>query len=424
VFFHGLYVVPTQYPIPPSTADGGPVGDSYSAFGSVMGASLVSNLAADGWVVLSVPAQEDTYPLIPSGGLYNDVANDSTYGARYLSSTLKTFDHIRLYIQQTYGSSWPILVGGFSIGGWRATKIASSRSSQVVGVFSHQPASIFETVSNNYTPGYNFGLLNWSGLDDVATLLNTCKVPVIIGYSSGDQAVYTGGNSTAATVNGGGVGVAAASVTALTVSGGSTSFSATSGSTIVVAGLTGGTSGGQAVYTYTGFTAGAFTGLSLVSGSGTVNVGCAVKQGMIDSFMTNARAAGVNALRNSGTEVHSLAVTDTGAYYAGTATTITAINTATTLQLTTTQAAASATADQYLTSGSCAIVDTTGTWHTFTFSGTTPPNLTGVSITGSGFIAAGAPIVNTGSAITGGFSRMSYPYWVSTVVDPSCPRVL
>jgi hypothetical protein len=417
VYFHGLYVSPVQFPLPV------PVTDSYNAAGSGFANSLCTNLANDGWVVLAVPAQEDTYVGVPSGGIYNDVLNDSTYGARYNTSTLHVWTHIYTYIQQTYGVNWPILMAGFSLGGWRATNIAQAYASQIIGCFSHQPASVFETVRAAYTPGYQFGNLNWSGANDNSTELNTVSDPIMIGYSTGDTAVWYGGNSTVATINGATTALAAASVTDLTVSGGNTNFNASSGSQLLVTGLVGGTSQGRATYTYTGYSAGAFTGLSLIAGSGTVGVGALAVQSYIDTFITNGVAKGRAITRNQGTEVHGLGVTDSGAYYAGTATTISAINTATTLQITATQASANATANQYLTSGACAIQDTAGVWHPLTFTGTTSPNLTGVVISGSGSIAAQAPICNTGTAITGGTSFMSYPYWVSTVIDPNYPKV-
>jgi len=75
-----------------------------------------------------------------------------------------------------------------------------------------------------------------------------------------------------------------------------------------------------------------------------------------------------------------------------------------------------------LISTKCSIMDSTGTWHVVTFSGSTSPNLTGASIAGTGTINAGAPIVNTGTAITGGFSNQSYPYWVSQTLDGTYPK--
>ena len=417
VYYHGLYPAAVQFPIPPS------ITDVYGAFGSAMVATLCTNLAYDGWIVICPPAQEDTSAIIPPGSVYLDAQNDSGYGARYLASTLHTWDHIYEYIQQTYGN-WPVVVGGSSIGGTAALEVVAGRAGQLVGYFASIPLTIFETLVPSYTPGYTYADLNWSGIDLGPTLLNAITVPGAIQYATADNAVWWGGDSTLATVNGGTSGIAAASVTACTVSGGSTNFENASGAYVTLTGLTAGTSQGRATYTYTGFSAGAFTGMSLVSGSGSVVVGVTVVQSTADSMLTNALGASQPVTRISSGETHSFSITDSGAYYAGAATTISALNTLTTLQITPTQASCQGIAAQALISTKCAIQDTGGAWHVVTFSGVSTPNLTGVSIAGSGSIAANAPIMNTGTAITGGFSNQSIPYWVNQVLDPSYPATL
>jgi hypothetical protein len=430
VLHHGLYNTTLSTPLPPGAVASNQDG-TYSVFGSLYVASLCNNLAYDGWVVLLVPGQEDTYAANPSNGVQADVLADSANGLRYQNSTLHTWDHIYQYIQQTYGN-WPIISGGISLGGWRSTTVAQYRPQQIVGSFSLQPASVFENL-NNYITGWSG--INFSGMNDTATELNTITTPSLIGYSSGDAAVWQGGNSTVATINGGTTAVAAASVTSLTVSGGSTAFYAP-GVTgyVLLTGLTGGTGtqAGRAVYSYTGYSAGAFTGLTYQTPNaaytgtpGSVGVGAVAVQAFTDSFITNAVAAGKSVTRNAGTDPHGVSLVFTGAYYNGSATTISAINTATTLQITTNQATTPTTdTNQCLPTGSaaCAIMDNTGTWHDLTYSGITSPNMTGVSIAGSGSIDRGAPIVSKGTAITGGYSNMSIPYWVNTVIDPSYPK--
>ena len=414
VFFSGLYIAPVAVCAPPVLAD------AFSGLGSTYAASLANNLATDGWIVLAVPAQEDSFSGVPTGGIYTDMQNDTGYGARYLASTLHVWDHVYQYIQQTYGSV-PIIVCGTSLGGWRTLQVAANRTSQIVGYFAHDPVTIWETVWNAYTPGYTFGTLNFSGADIGPTFLAGVTVPGMVGYGTIDNAVYWGGNSTLATVNGSTTPVAIGSVTALTVAGGSVNFLNSANGFITVTGLTGGTSQGRATLKYTAYSAGAFTGVTLVGGSGTLPVGAGVLQSNTDSILLN----NTTITRMSTGQPHSLGVTDSGAYYAGTATTIASINTATTLQITggtNGQAAAAAIPAQYLISGACAIQDTAGVWHPFTFGGTSSPNLTTVVVSGSGSIAAGAPICNTGSVISGGFSNMSYPYWVNTVLDPKYPR--
>jgi hypothetical protein len=427
VFMHGLYVAAIAAAVPPSTLTGGPVGDNYGAFGSVYGNSLCTNLANDGWVVLAVTAQEDTFAGVPSTGVYNDVAADSGYGVRYQNSTLRTWDHVVSYIQQTYGD-WPIIAAGFSVGGWRATTIAQARPQTVKAVISHQPASVFENVATIFTPGANFGLVNWSGADDVGTELNGISCPALVGYSSGDNAVWYAGNSTVATINGGTTGIAAASVTAMTVTGGTTNFFGAGAGNVTLTGLTGGTSQGRATYAYTTYSAGSFTGMTLVGGSGTVPVGAVAVQGYTDTICTNAVAAGKSVTRNQGIDVHSLSLGFTGAYYTGTGLTLVAgANTGLTVPITAAQAATPLGATQGLLAGACAIQDNAGVWRPITaIGGITTPNLTGVTITGPGSgtatIATNAPICNTGTAITGGYSNMAIPYWVNTVIDPSYPK--
>jgi hypothetical protein len=360
--------------------------------------------------------------------MQQDVANDSGYGARYQASTLHTWDHVYQYVQQTYGN-WPIIMGGNSMGGWRATTIAQARPQQLVGIFSHQPASVFETVSSAYV-GSTFATTNWSGMDDIATELNSISCPALVGYSPNDSAATAGGNSVVATINGSTTGVAAASVTSLTVSGGSTNFYTAGSGTILLTGLTGGTGSmaNRATYTYTSYSAGSFTGLTYLAGSGTVGVGAAAVQSYVDDICTNAVSAGKSVTRNAGTDLHGLSLGFTGAYYTGTGITLSAgSNTGLTVPITAAQAQTPLGAPQGLIAGACAVQDTTGTWRPITaIGGISSPNLTGVTITGPGSgtatIANGAPICNTGTAITGGYSNMSIPYWVNTVIDPSYPR--
>ena len=134
VYMHGLYTSAQQFPVPPGVID------SYSTgIAALMPNSHCLNLAALGYVVLAVTAQEDTYAGNPMIGVYNDAAS-STNGARYLASTLHTWDHVYQYIQQTYGynsgtsTAWatsggvPIFLTGFSIGSWRSLQILQNRT--------------------------------------------------------------------------------------------------------------------------------------------------------------------------------------------------------------------------------------------------------------------------------------------------------
>jgi pimeloyl-ACP methyl ester carboxylesterase len=411
VFMHGLYVAAVAAAVPPSTLTGGPVGDFYFYSGSVYGNSLCTNLANDGWVVLAVTAQEDTFAGVPSVGVYNDVAADSGNGARYQASTLRTWDHVVQYIQQTYGSAWPIIAAGHSLGGWRATTIAQARPQTVKAVISHQPASVFENISAAFTTPVTFANLNWSGMNDTGTELNGITCPALIGYSTADTVVAYAGNTTAVSLVTG----------TLTLT--STSGFLTGGGQVLLTGLTGSTSGGRQTLSYTAVSGATLTGCAVVAGNGTITSGVSTAvQGYTDTICTNAVAAGKAVTRTQGTDPHSLSLGFAGAYYAGTATTITALNTLTTLQITATQAQTPFGSTQSLISGACSIQDTVGVWHAITYTGVTSPNLTGVVIAGTGSIATNAPICNTGTAITGGYTNMSIPYWVNTVIDPSYPK--
>ena len=95
------------------------------------------------------------------------------------------------------------------------------------------------------------------------------------------------------------------------------------------------------------------------------------------------------------------------------------------------QAATPLGATQGLLAGACAIQATAtvggaAIWCPITvIGGIASPNLTGVTITGptgGASVATNAMICNTGTAITGGYTNMSIPYWVNTVIDPSYPK--
>ena len=401
VMFHGLYLAAQAVPVPPALYD------TYSPFGSLYSLTQAANLATDGWVVINVPAPEDAYNGVPGTGVYNDVAADVNNGGRWLQTNLHAWDHVYQYIQNTYGN-WPIMVVGESLGGWRALEIAINRTSQIVGYVASQPATIFETVGTLYTTPSNFGLLNWSGADLGPSALNAVTIPGMVQYSTVDTAVWWAGNTTATSLVAGTLTLAS-----------TTGFEAAGN--VLLTGLTGGT--GRQVLAYTAVAGATLTGCTVVSGSGTIAAGVSVaQQSTTDAMITAGQVAGKPITRISAASPHGLNLDQTGAYYAGATTTIAALNTLTTVQMTTAQAATPFASTQGLISGASAIQDTTGVWHALTFTGIASPNLTGAAIAGSGSIATGAPICNTGTAITGGFSNQSIPYWVNTVLGPTYPK--
>jgi hypothetical protein len=415
VFLHGLNIVPTAIPVPFS------VTDLTGVFASEMYFSWCTNMANDGWIVLAVPYAEDPYITLPAVGIYNDVSNDATDGARVLESTWHTWQHVYAYIQQTYGSNFPVGIAGHSEGAWKALQIAVEFPTQVDFFMAHQPVTVWSNASPSYTPGENFGLLNTSGMDLGPTALNGLPSTLkgIVGYGTSDTAVWYGGNSTVATINGGTSPVAAASVTAFTVSGGSLLYETGGVQYVTLTNLTGGI--GRATYSYTTYSAGAFSGLTLISGSGSVTTTSVAEQSAIDSMLTAALGLSLPITRLSTAEDHSLCSQDAGVYTTAGYTLTSSGQTVATGLISDTNNGTG------LISGSSAIKDTSGTWHTITFTAATggTSQITNVAIaSGSATIANGAPICNTGSAITGGFSNQSYPYWLSTVIDPSYPATL
>jgi hypothetical protein len=92
-----------------------------------------------------------------------------------------------------------------------------------------------------------------------------------------------------------------------------------------------------------------------------------------------------------------------------------------TLTLGATTSAAGGLSQTDLVSTKCAILSNQGNWHIITFAGSTTTTLTTCSYSGSTSetVSAGAPVCQIDYTVGG-----AYPYWVATVVDPSCPKVL
>lgn len=427
VYLHGLYASPVAVPVPYLMTD------ATVSITSLMNYSLVQNLINDGWVVLSVPYAEDPYIGVPAIGIYNDVNNDSTDGARYLASTLHGWDHVVTYIQNTYGSNFPIGLFGFSEGGWKALAIAANRASTLSFFMAHASLTVWSSIGTNYTiAGYNYQTLNTSGMDISATGLSPIPTTLkgMVGYSTADTAVWYGGNSTVATINSGTSPIAVASVTGFTVSGGSTNFNSVSGlGTVTLTGLSGGS--GRATFTYTGYSAGAFSGLTLISGSGSVTTSSVAVQSTTDSMLTAYYNVGANTnitRMSTGAEQHTLSTSSVGTYVASGGPYSLTTSSSTTI---TTGLISYTNSGSGLISGSCSIRDGSGTWHPITFSSATGggTSIVGVDlVSGTATIPNGAPICNTGTSITGGYSNLSYLYWLNgpgmSGIDAAYPATL
>ena len=268
-------------------------------------------------------------------------------------------------------------------------------------------------------------------MDLTATALSgiPTTTPGIIGYGTSDNAVWYGGYSTVATINSGTSPIAAASVTAFTVSGGSTNFSIAGGTAYVtLTNLTGGS--GRATYSFTGYSAGAFSGLTLISGSGNVTTSSVAEQSTTDSMLTAYYNSGANTniTRMSTAQGHDLTSQDAGVYVASGGPYSLTTSSSTTI---TTSLISYANSGSGLISGNCSVRDGSGTWHPITFSSATAngTSIVGVDlVSGTATIPNGAPICNTGTSITGGYSNLSYLYWLNgpgmSGIDAAYPATL
>jgi hypothetical protein len=271
--------------------------------------TFANQLAADGWVVLYPSYQEDWSPLIPLQAVYNDVANDSGFGSRYLASTLHWWNHVIRFIQTTYPPGFPVVTFGFSEGAYRSMLMAAQFPGQLIAAGGHCPVTLWETPSLTYSGSISFGLLNWSGLDLGPTALNGVTIPMIIGYGTSDNAIGYGGTSTysGSTIN----------VNTLTGSATVGLASATNyiaGPNVVVTGLTGGTSNGRAVFNFGSISGNNLLNCQLISGSGSMTNGLTITQQNTLAIIANA---GSNVVGRAVAENHFFTTAD-ATYYSGT----------------------------------------------------------------------------------------------------------
>lgn len=180
VICHGLDQTTQTIPHPLVDAPGGFLPNLFR--------TLANNLVLDGWLCIQPIYQEDNHRVSPVYGIFTDMQNDATFGARYLASALHWWDHVVIYIHKTYGE-WPIVPFGFSEGGWHALTMAANRTSDIVAYGAHCPWTIGSTLSTTFTPGFNFGSLNTTGFDTTTTQVNDVDLPGVIGYGTNDTAV-------------------------------------------------------------------------------------------------------------------------------------------------------------------------------------------------------------------------------------------
>lgn len=175
VMLHGLlpYVLPGQS-LP-----------SYKLFGEGLG-TLSADLTGDNWAVLW-----PSYPSEGAGNVNSATAliadmNSATSGGgtQYLTTVLEWWDHVVLYIHQT----WPgqkIAVAGWSEGAFMACTIAARKQSTIIGGVAHEPATIW----NNITAltGYTFPTV--ANLNLSTSALSGVTVPFMVSYGTADNFV-------------------------------------------------------------------------------------------------------------------------------------------------------------------------------------------------------------------------------------------
>ena len=438
VFKHGL-LSPQQIPVPPQggpTGPGGsPLGDSYSALGAGMPWSYCQNLAQLGWVVLAVPSQEDFYPGSPGSGIGLDcqtiqsgTQSSTANGARYLASTLHTWDHIYTYIQQTYGygtgtaTAWqtsgtvPVVLTGFSIGAWKTLSILANRTSQISGAISIGPPTYFENVSSLYVVNPTYNSMSWQGSDLQNNSLNSIgSVPTIIGYGTNDAATFYAGQQTLTSYTGG----------TATLSASATGFTVPSFGGLGYATITGSGGGLPVTFSFTGISGAQLTGCTTLSTNTTLPTGTLTcTQSVLTPMINNAISAGRSVTGNTTGQIHTLSVGDSGYYNAGSAVTL-STSASTSVTITAVQGSypqGSANNNAIGATGTSAYV-----WNGTSFVAVTgSPSVSGTTMTfpaqsSAITIPANGPIVNGATVSSGYYTNISYPYWVATVLNPSFP---
>jgi hypothetical protein len=174
------------------------IGDNIATLSSSMTAAPSGS--AGGWVF--------TYPAYPMdwsvngvgyfGNLYNDVANDSGHGARFVTTLGLWMDHMVTYLNAIYGPGHPVILGGFSLGAYAAVSLALNNSPSgmkwnLAGYFAHCLPTIWEDIT--IFAGYNLASLTWTGMDLGVNALNSVTIPGVIGYSNSDGYVGWTNNS-------------------------------------------------------------------------------------------------------------------------------------------------------------------------------------------------------------------------------------
>lgn len=163
-------------------------------------ADLVNGLVADSWIVGQPPQNGDNQAGGPSG-------QETAYQATMLADTGLLWTeheghrqkHVRSWVDRTFGP-WPIVWGGFSVGGWTAAQAAANAAALgIVAAAIHHPGTIWSEIPILTTL---FGR-DTSGADLTAHFLDACTIPLGICWGTEDQvAGYTTPGSASGVPNG------------------------------------------------------------------------------------------------------------------------------------------------------------------------------------------------------------------------------
>src|SRR6185437_10050671 len=98
-----------------------------------------------------------------AAGIYNDIATDPAFGARYVATLVHWWKHVTEYFANKYGSGRPMIVFGLSMGGFTALQILANDPHSIVGCIAHCPMTIAENISPAFSAPIAFNNLNCSG---------------------------------------------------------------------------------------------------------------------------------------------------------------------------------------------------------------------------------------------------------------------
>lgn len=244
---------------------------------------MVTQMANDGWEVISPLDQSYLYAGTPALGIYNDVANDTGNGSRFYASSQHLWDHIVAYINMTYGTSWPIVLIGESLGTIKAQEYAvydAANEQRIVAVATVSNISNLGVLSQQYWASPIYGGIYWGGMDITATtagagFLNNITIPMLLMTGSTDSAVgynygtvASGSNTVvASTIHSGGVTQTINLNAAAGAAGGASTFVTNATPANCPAFYIVDGAGGWASFTLTGTSGNTLTGCTYIAGS-------------------------------------------------------------------------------------------------------------------------------------------------------------